>query len=211
MADVAARWSSARQTFGHARNAFGRVGAVEVTVGLLGAGLVVLLISTLYGSPPRSTTKRPTELSAATPPIEGSSTHVNELGGFSFEPPVGWTVRDRGSASELTSPDADVVMSFGSGREGSLQVAAQALLDSIRRGYLDVRTGTPEESHVGGRPAVVVSGDLLNASGVRVRFLGLALRVAGENRVIAVFASEPADPARILPAVEQVIDSFSAA
>jgi hypothetical protein len=182
----------------------------EVAVGLLGGGLLVLLLSALYGSAPRSITEGRNERSAPDPLAE-SGTHVNELGGYAFRPPEGWTVRDRGSASELSSPDGVVVVSFGSGRQGSLWDAAEALLDSIRHGYREVRVGALEPTHVDRRPAVVGTGGLLNAAGVRVRFLGLAMRVAGENRVIAVFVSQPADPVEVLPVVERVIESFEAA
>jgi hypothetical protein len=187
------------------------VGAVEVTVGLLGGGLVVLLVSALYGSAPRSTTEGRNEPNVPEPLDEPAVTHVNEVGGYSFRPPDGWAVRDRGSASELTSPDGSVVVSFGSGRDGSLEDAGEALLDSIRNGYGDVRVGALERTHVGPRPAVVGTGSLVNAAGVRVRFLGLAIRVEGENRVIAVFVSQPAEPAEVLPEVERVIGSFEAA
>ena len=210
MPEVAARGSSARETFGRARRGIGRVGVPEVTVGLLGGGLLVLLLSVIYGSAPRSTTEARNEPSAPDALAE-RGVHVNEVGGYSFRPPEGWSVRDRGSASELSSPDGGVVVSFGSGRSGSLQEAAEALLDSIRHGYRDVRVRALEPSHVHRRPAVVGTGSLLNAAWVRVRFLGIALRVAGENRVIAVFVSQPADPAHVLPVVERVIESFEAA
>jgi hypothetical protein len=181
----------------------------EVTVGLLGGGALILLLSALYGSAPRSTTEGRNELSA--PDLAEPGTHVNEVGGYSFKPPEGWTVRDRGSASELSSPDGVVVVSFGSGRQGSLWDAAEALLDSIRHGYREVRVGALEPTHVDRRPAVVGTGGLRNAAGIRVRFLGVAMRVAGENRVIAVFVSQPADPAEVLPVVERVIESFGPA
>lgn len=181
----------------------------EVAVGLIGGGLLVLLLSALYGSAPRSITEGRNERSA--PDLAEPGTHVNEVGGYSFRPPEGWTVRDRGSVSELSSPDGVIVVSFGSGRPGSLWGAAEALLDSIRHGYREVRVGALEPTHVDRRPAVVGTGDLQNDAGVRVRFLGLAIRVAGENRVIAVFVSQPADPAKVLPEVERVIESFEAA
>lgn len=211
MAGVPARGSRTRDTFGHARHVIGRVGAVELTVGLLGGGLVVLLVSALYGSAPRSTTDGRDERDVPQPAKEEVVTHVNEVGGFSFRPPEGWTVRDRGSVSELTSPDETVVVSFGAGRDGSMEDAAEALLNSIRDGYRDVRVGALERTHVGRRPAVVGAGSLVNAAGIRVRFLGLAIHVEGENRVIAVFASQPADPVQLLPEVERVIESFEAA
>jgi hypothetical protein len=180
-----------------------------LTVGLFGAGLAVLLIWILYGSSTHWTTERPSGISGSDP-IEGRGRHVNSPGGYSFDPPAGWAVLARGSASELISPDAGVVMSFGAGRPGALSDATSALLDSLRGEYSDVRVGAPERTRVDDRPAVAVTGDLRNDAGVRVRFLGIATRVAGENRVIAVFVSQPA-PVGVLRAVERVIGSFEAA
>lgn len=183
----------------------------EVTVGLLGTGLTVLLIVALSGSSPTPVTNaRPIESPDLLTPVEDPRVHINAVGGYSFEPPAGWEVHDRGSASELISPDRGVVVSFGLGRPGTLSGAIGALLDSVRERYVDVRFGDVERTRVERRTAAVVVGSMVNAHGVRVRILGLAMRVGGVNRVIAVFVAQPADPAEVLPAVEQIVGSFRA-
>lgn len=183
----------------------------EVTVGLLGVSLTVLLMAALSGSAPTpSTHARPVESPTVAAPTEEQRLHINAVGGYSFEPPAGWAVHDRGSASELISPDGGVVVSFGLGRPGTLSGAIGALLDSVRGRYDDVRFGELERTHVDGHRAAVVSGGLLNEHGVRVRFLGLAMRVGGANRVMAVFVAQPADPAEVIPAIELLVGSFGA-
>jgi hypothetical protein len=101
-------------------------------------------------------------------------------------------------------------MVFGTGRPGALRIATEALIGSIRQRYLDVHTSEVASTLVYGRPAFFASGDLLNAQGVRVRFLGLAVRIGDDNRLISVFVSQPADPAEILPVVDHVVASFEA-
>lgn len=180
---------------------------------MVAAGLVLLLIAALWGPPTRPAPAGSASERVADPlgiQTGAKTTHVNELGGYLIEVPAGWTVRDRRSASELISPDERFVMSFGSGPRGSLRDAARALLDSIRSGYRGVHAGLPEPTLLNGQRAVVISGRLRNAEGIRVRFIGLATRLGGENRVIGVFVSQPADPAEVLPVVEQVLGSFEA-
>ncbi|HET9671924.1 MAG TPA: hypothetical protein VFQ40_03640, partial [Actinomycetota bacterium] len=58
---------------------------------------------------------------------------------------------------------------------------------------------------------VAISGILENAAGLPVRFLGLAIRLDGENRLVSVFVSQPADAAEVLPALDQVIGSLGSA
>jgi hypothetical protein len=209
MRAVAAGDRSDRADLAPGRDRVGRIGARGLTLGSFAAGVAVLLIALIYPSQPRST-ERLSGVSSGAGSIDGPHMHVNSLGGFTFELPAGWVVRDLGSASELTSPDSGIVVSFGTGRPGPLPDAASALLDSIRGSYRDVHVRAPERAHVADRAAVVVAGDLRNDAGVLVRFLGIATRVAGTNRVIAVFVSQPA-PADLLPVVERVIETLEAA
>jgi hypothetical protein len=184
-------------------------------VGIAGACLLglVVLVAVLSRSPPSGTGQVQEAPSVASPPLgpPASPTHVNELGGYSFEPPAGWAVRDRGSASELTSPDGSVVITFGSGRQGSLGVTVDALLDSFRRIYADVQVEAVERTSIHRWSAVVASGELRNAADTRVRFIGIALRRAGVSRIVAVFVAQPVDPAEVLPVIDRVVGSFEAA
>ena len=185
------------------------------TVTLLGAGVMIGLVFMLSRSAVVPTIERPSrfhvdQTEAPGTHVNDPGTHVNKLGGYSFDPPPGWVVRDHGSVSELISPGAGVVVSFGVGQPGALPDAASGLLDSIRDEYQDVRVGAPARTQIDHRPAVAAAGDLRNDGGVRVRFFGMATRVAGETRVIAVFVSQPA-PAHVPPVVERVISSFEAA
>ena len=214
MLGLAARWErlrDARLPYAPPRR---RRAATAYIVGLLiGGGLIAaLLIAVTIAflpsqAPPSATAPSPNADVALLDP----SMHVNELGGYSFAAPAGWVIEDRGSASRLTSPDEDVVMSFGAGRSGSLDDALQALMDSIRRVYANVNVGAPQATEIDRRPALMVSGSLENAADVQVRFLGIAIQLGGQNRLIGVFVSQPADPAEVLPAVEDVIGSFEAA
>jgi hypothetical protein len=203
MAYVAAPRTNARRTL---RRVWSHIWLETVT--LLGAGVMIGLVFMLSRSAVVPTIERPSRFHVDQ--TEAQGTHVNELGGYSFDPPSGWVVRDHGSVSELISPGAGVVVSFGVGQPGALPDAASGLLDSIRDEYQDVRVGAPARTQVDHRPAVAVAGDLRNDAGVRVRFFGIATRVAGETRVIAVFVSQPA-PAHVPPVVERVISSFEAA
>jgi hypothetical protein len=207
MAHVAA---GGRNHGGRARIRSGRLGPVETLV-LIGASLAILVIAAIYSPGQRVGTGQPSDIQIGADPDVVQGLHVNQLGGYAFAPPPEWVVRDRGSASELISPEGDVVVSFGTGRPGSLRDAAQALLETIRDTYAGVRAGALQATEVGARPAFVASGGLTGPSGTRVRFLGMSIRIGGENRVIGVFVSQPADAAEVLPVVERVIGSFRAA
>jgi hypothetical protein len=212
MSDLAARWERLRDArLPYAPERRRRV-ATAVIFGLLfGAGLIVVsigfTISRLASEPgPPAVDRSPVVVDVD--PV-GPSTHVNGLGGYSFEAPPGWEIRDRGSSSRLTSPDGDIVMSFGAGRPGSLEAAVQALSESIRQVYENVSLGSaPQATMIEGHPAVLTSGSLDNAAGVPVRFLAIAIRLGGENLLIGVFVSQPADAAEVLPAVDDVIGSL---
>jgi hypothetical protein len=151
----------------------------------------------------------PTATPLPTPtPSVARGFHVNEAGGYAFRQPPGWTVDDRGSVSELVSPVGDLVISFGLGRPGTLEDAADQLVASIQRRYARVRVHDSTRSELAGEPARLVGGRFVNDAGKRVRFLGAAVRLADRNHVIGVFVADRALPRRVLPSVQEILGSL---
>jgi hypothetical protein len=168
------------------------------------AGLAVLITEAVF-APPR----QPARLRTSTPsPTVLSERHANATAGYSFLRPVGWEVSDSGTVSELTSPDHDVIVSFGLGPGGELPEASAAFTSSIEDAYDEVRLHEPRREEIAGRPAIVTGGSAVNDAEVAVRFLAITVGIDGETYAISVFVADASDPVRVLPAIEDIVSSF---
>jgi hypothetical protein len=145
---------------------------------------------------------------AATTAVPLKYRFENEAGGYSFGYPKGWEVRADGTATTLTNPDGDVIVTFGLGPAGRLPVAAQRLADALSAAYTDIEDLGTQEQTVAGQPALMVGGVGTNEHGVRVRFLAITVATPEGNRSISVFTPEGSSPSEVLPPVQRVVASF---
>jgi hypothetical protein len=187
------------------RSATRRSWDVLIIVGV--AGLAVIITQALF-APPRQPAPLP---SNAPSPTVQTGRHTNATAGYSFLRPAGWEVVDSGTASELTSPDHDVIVSFGMGPEGGLPEASAEFTASIEDAYDEVQLHQPRREEIAGRPAIVAGGSAVNDVGVAIRFLAITVAIEGEIYAISVFVADTSDPVRVLPAVEDIVASFEAA
>ena len=135
--------------------------------------------------------------------------HLNEGGGYLFSYPDTWELTSAGDEASLSSPDDEVIMTFGTGPSGSLEEASDRILKDITSSYTDVKlvAGQIERTPQGFR-SVVAGGDALDASGAQIRFLVITIEGPDENRAITVRFSRSADPLGALPAIQEIISSF---
>src|SRR5919106_4699857 len=113
----------------------------DALIVVVSAGLAVVLALFLF-APPRRSGPPPTPTS---PPPTGSMRHTNATAGYSFLRPAGWEVSERGTVSELTGPDGDVIVSFGLGPDGSLEDASTEFVASVGDAYEDVQLQGPQQ------------------------------------------------------------------
>jgi predicted Zn-dependent protease len=179
----------------------------EVLIVLGVAGVAVLITESLF-APPRQSAGPP---SSTPSPTVQSERHTNATAGYSFLRPAGWEVVDSGTASELTSPDRDVIVSFGLGPEGGLREASAEFTASIEDAYDEVRLHEPRREEIAGREAIVAGGSAVNDADVAIRFLAITVGIDGEIYAISVFVADASDPVRVLPAVEDIVASFEPA
>jgi hypothetical protein len=145
---------------------------------------------------------------ATAAPVRLANRYQNEAGGYAFRYPKGWEVQADGTATTLTNPGGDVIVTFGLGPAGRLPVAAQRLADALSATYTDVENLGTQERTVGGHPALMVGGIGTNEAGVRVRFLAITVSTPEGNRSISVFTPEGSSPSEVLPPVQGVVASF---
>jgi hypothetical protein len=179
----------------------------DALIVVVSAGLAVVVALFLFPPPRRSAPPAPRTSS----PTTGSMRHTNEVAGYSFLRPVGWEVSERGTVSELTGPDGDVIVSFGLGPDGSLEEASTEFATSVGDAYEEVQFQGPQREDIAGRPAIVVGGTAVNQAGVAVRFLAITVRTEGRNYAISVFVADVSDPVRVLPPIEDIVASFEPA
>jgi hypothetical protein len=183
----------------------------DAVIVVLSAGVAVIVSVILFSPlrrspPPISSGPSPTP----TPTIQ-STRHTNAAAGYSFFRPIGWEVSERGTVSELTGPDRDVILSFGLGPEGNLRKASAEFAASIGGAYDEVELQGPRREVIAGQSAIVTAGGAVNDAGVAVRFLAITTRIGGENYAISVFVADASDPVKVLPVVADIIGSFEVA
>jgi cytoskeletal protein RodZ len=132
---------------------------------------------------------------------------VNRQGGYRFRYPAGWQIEQVGTATEATSSDEKVKVTFGLAPAGDLLSASQQTVSAIQDEYGDVIVTQLHAASVGGRAARFVQGKATNADGVRLLFRSVTVHGRGET--FAIVAFESADPSgKMNPTVEMIIDTF---
>lgn len=136
------------------------------------------------------------------------STYTNEQAGYLFSYPDDWEVSASPTATVLSDPAGQVVISFDGAPPGSLQEASDGVLEQLTNAYVGPKIvateygSTPQEY-----PSIVVGGTATDASGSSIRFLVVTIEGPEENRALSIRFPADADPDD-LGAVLAVVGSF---
>jgi len=133
---------------------------------------------------------------------------TNRTGGYSFRYPPDWKVDKGGTATQVESPDDNIVVTFGDAPAGGLRDAAGELLAGVVSGYDQVTLTGIEVRNIGGSFGALVGGSGVNQNGVPIRFLVIAIAAPEKNFGITVFAAADKDPQEVLPPVQEIVASF---
>jgi hypothetical protein len=135
------------------------------------------------------------------------TTHVNSQGGYRFRYPLGWEAEHSGTATEVTSSDEKVKVSFGLAPAGDVRSASEKTTAVIQDEYEDVIVTELGAISLGGRPAGLVQGKATNSDGVRLLFRSVT--VGGKNEVFAILAFEAADSEEEMRSeIGEIIETF---
>lgn len=140
--------------------------------------------------------------------LEGTGEVVNTAGGYRIEVPDGWSSTQEGRTTTVRSPEGDTVVTFGLGHPGSLEEAGSLFFQEVGRNYRKVQVFPPEAKYVGRLPALAYSGAGINKQDIPIRFLAITVQGEPKNYAIAVYTHVDSDPQRVLPKVNEVVDSF---
>jgi hypothetical protein len=132
----------------------------------------------------------------------------NAAGGYSVVVPAGWTSTEQGRTTTLSSPDKGTLVTFGLGRTGPLSVAGTLFFQQVGGQYHNVQVIPPSYRQVSSRASLVYGGIGTNDKNTRIRFLTITVENQPTNYGIVVFTQANSDPNTVLPAVNQVVDSF---
>jgi hypothetical protein len=210
-----------------ARNGHGRAtgGGTLIAAGLsLALAITVITLLPLDEGVAERTEASPTDRSQSpgpssgparepeTIPPSGSSvdlrTYTNEQAGYLFSYPDGWDVSTAGTATVLSHPDSQVVISFDTAPPGSLQRASDRVLEQLTAAYVAPKTvATAVDRTPQGYLSLAAGGTATDTSGAVIRFLVITIRGPDENRALSVRFPADTDP-RNLDAVLDVVGSF---
>ena len=216
---VATRREELRDRMSQAENPFRSPLVAGILCGVIAVSALVLIRAArdtpasedAVGQTPRTTVASVEDamrrgLSAENEDLPGYEVHLNEMGGYLFSYPDSWELTAAGDDARLTSPDDEVVMTFGTGPSGSLEVASDRVLGKVANSHANVDLVAAETPQ--GFRSIVAGGDALDASGARVRFLVITIEGPDRNRAIIVRFSPSADPLEASPAIQEIISSF---
>jgi hypothetical protein len=134
--------------------------------------------------------------------------HENARGRYAFDYPPGWKIEESGSATQVTNPRGDVIISFGLGARGGLRKSSSELIGALKQSYTQVRLQGTESQIIAGQPSLLVGGSGVNANGVRIRFLAITIGGAERSYAVTIFTSASSDPKKVLPPAQEVVASF---
>jgi hypothetical protein len=202
----------------------GALVAAGISVALAVTAIAVLPLDTLDSDAPARPDASPTDPSPdpqpspmpsggpdmfpSVAPSLDLSTYTNEQAGYLFSYPGDWRVSASPTATVLSDPKGQVVVSFDGAPSGSLQEASDGVLEQLTNAYVSPKViatdygSTPQEY-----PSIVVGGTATDASGASIRFLVVTIEGPEENRALSVCFPADTDPAD-LGAVLAVIGSF---
>jgi hypothetical protein len=132
----------------------------------------------------------------------------NTAGGYSIQLPDGWSSKQEGRTTTVTSADGKTLVTFGLGRTGPLPVAGTLFFQQVGSKYHNVQVFPPEAKRIGGQPALAYGGAGINDKNTGIRFLAISVQNSPTNYGIAVFTAGDSDPGKVLPQVNNLVESF---
>ncbi len=177
------------------------IGAL-VLVAVISLGIALLTRSSTTNTPPSDIRDR-----ADQPRL---IRFTNDSGGYRFEYPETWEIRQEGSLSRLQSPNGRILLSFGVTHAHGLDTAASRLASSlsVSPGRSE-SIGTSRESIAGAR-ALLKSGTTLDPTGRPIRYLAIAIDGRSITYTISITVPSHADPEQVLLDIERIVSSFGA-
>ena len=118
----------------------------------------------------------------------------NTAGGYAFDYPVEWSVTQSGSVTKVTSPNEEVVVSFGLAPTGDLLVASDRFLAILRESFVKLELGGRQLGSTGGHLSMVRTGSAVDVDGEELRFSAVTIEGEQQNIAIAVFAKTTSGP-----------------
>lgn len=133
---------------------------------------------------------------------------ISAKGGYELETPSSWQVSKRGSATTMSSPRGDMVVTVGPAPRGDLADSANEIFSSVAKTYSKVGFLGATRQRVDGREAVVFSGQATNEQDVRLRFVGVTFNDGGRNHSMTAFVRKDSEAGRALPRIETILNTF---
>jgi hypothetical protein len=219
---VADRWARREQSRASHR---GALVAAGISVALAVTAITVLPLDRLDRDVPAPPQTSPTDPSpdpqpspepsgdatlfpTVAPPID-FSTYTNEEVGYQFSYPTDWDISKSPTATVLSDPGGQVVISFDGAPPGLLQAASHQVVEDLTAAYVGTEIiatdsgRTPQEY-----PSIVVGGTATDGSGVDIRFLVVTIEGPDQkNRALSIRFPADTDPDDV-NAVLAVVGSF---
>lgn len=127
-------------------------------------------------------------------------------GRYSLRYPVGWKVREKGSAVTITHPGRQVTLSAAPARQRRLKDATRELVRALAAQYRGLELAGTDVQSIGGRPAMLVGGTVRDRWDARLRFLVVTVKGERRNVSITVFTRQ-LKPSKITADVDAMIES----
>jgi len=181
---------------------------VGVVVGLLLAyGIAVAVVLAVNDASRSPSGPVPAQVEALGTVAAGHA--LNPEGGFAFQVPEGWLLKDAGPTSEIASPDGSVSISMTTAPDGALDEASASFVDHLLTAWSDAETEPAHSRTVGTLPALSVSGTATDQAGEQIRFVSVVVDSGERNHAISVSVPESWDAVAFMPAVDELLSSFS--
>jgi hypothetical protein len=134
--------------------------------------------------------------------------HANSRARYSFSFPPRWRLAERGSVTRVVSPEKEASVSFGLGGRGDLEMVATRFVGELEDTYRRVSLTGVQLTLMDGEPAVSFTGTAVTRKGVPIRFQAISVAGPERNYSVAVFVAADATPTRVLPPIQEILDSF---
>lgn len=143
--------------------------------------------------------------------LPGVQVYANQEGGYLFSYPDSWTVDERGTEANLTSPDGSVRVVFGLAPGGSLSRASDVLVERVMHSHsgVQVMTSSRRSTEQGMRTLLV--GGTVREDGVGGRFLAILVQGFDENKAITVYFPRGLSVLDTLADIRAVVSSYRVA
>jgi len=151
----------------------------------------------------------------ATTPSDGDeverpfdANHVNASGEYVFSYPAGWTVRETGTFTKLSSEDKQIAISFGLGPSGGIEPAYEDFVSLIDETYDRASVRLVRGDSVEGSLRVKLIGTATTEAGFPIWFTGRVIAPRGEQTLATLAAGPLKSRDTEAERANQILDSF---